>query len=255
MQQRHRRHRSILAHDSHKCRPILSFICCAYAQLRYERRLIESQLITASRAGFKGQGPGPQASHRQRASHQTLHILLLAHDSLVLMHACVRQTSARLASFIDQFIDSLDQRLQFYKLLAGQFGCFGCLSTLFPEELLTAAKTLIDSYPNDLDNSFVDELCHLAKFVDIFKDDGSVPYRPQTISATTMSATNHIDHNHISHTKRPYRPQWITMSATGKMYCYLASTIKIYPFETQNVVCNPVSRKCRVKELNNNTVF
>jgi len=79
--------------------------------------------------------------------------------------------SARLATFIDPFIASLDQRLQAYKLLAGQFGCFRCLSTLSPEELLTAAKTLVDSYPNDLDSSFVDELCHFAKFADIFKDD------------------------------------------------------------------------------------
>ena len=55
--------------------------------------------------------------------------------------------------------------------MAGQFGCFGCLSTLYPEELLTAAKTLVDTYPNDLDNSFVDELCHFAKFADTFKDD------------------------------------------------------------------------------------
>jgi len=37
--------------------------------------------------------------------------------------------------------------IQAYKLLDGQFGCFGCLSTLSPEELLTAAKTLVDSYP------------------------------------------------------------------------------------------------------------
>ena len=36
------------------------------------------------------------------------------------------------------------------------------MSTLCPEELLTAAKTLVDSYPNDLDNSFVDELCHFG---------------------------------------------------------------------------------------------
>ena len=65
--------------------------------------------------------------------------------------------------------------IQAYKLLAGQFGCVGCLSTLYPEELLTAAKTLVDSYPNDLNNSLLtrraDELCHFAKFADIFKDD------------------------------------------------------------------------------------
>jgi len=66
--------------------------------------------------------PGPQASHRHRVSYQTLHILFFAHDSrlrncdLVLMHACMRHASARLASFIDQFIASLDQRL--YKLIS-----------------------------------------------------------------------------------------------------------------------------------------
>ena len=60
---------------------------------------------------------------------------------------------------IDQFIASLGQRLQAYKLLAGRFWCFSCLSTLSPEEFQTAAKTLVDSYPSDLDNnSFVDEL-------------------------------------------------------------------------------------------------
>jgi len=84
--------------------------------------------------------------------------------------ACVRHASAR------QFhrpvhCFSSPTPTQAYKLLAGQFGCFGCLSTLSPEELLTAAKTLVDSKPNDLDSSFVDELYHFAKFVDIFKDD------------------------------------------------------------------------------------
>jgi len=63
---------------------------------------------------------------------------------------------------IDQFIAFLDQRLQAYKLLAGQFGWSGCLSTLSPEELLTAAKTLTESYPNDLD---IDELYHFAKLL------------------------------------------------------------------------------------------
>ena len=40
---------------------------------------------------------------------------------------------------------------------------------------------------------------------------GSVSYRPQTISAT-----NHIGHDHIGHTKKPYRPKGITISATKK---------------------------------------
>lgn len=72
---------------------------------------------------------------------------------------------------IDQFIASLDVRLQAYKLLVGRFGCFGCLSTLSSEELRTAAKTLVDAYPNDIDNSFGDELYQFAKFADLFKDD------------------------------------------------------------------------------------
>jgi len=33
------------------------------------------------------------------------------------------------------------------------------------------------------------------------------------------------------------------------MYCYLASIFKSYPFETQNVMCNPISCKWQVKEL------
>jgi len=49
--------------------------------------------------------------------------------------------------------------------------CFGCLSTLSPEEIHTAAKTLVDEYPNDLDNSFIDELHHFARFAEMFKDD------------------------------------------------------------------------------------
>jgi len=48
------------------------------------------------------------------------------------------------------------------------------LSTFSPEELQTAAKTFIDSYPNDLDNLFVDELCHFAMFANVFKDDEPV---------------------------------------------------------------------------------
>jgi len=78
------------------------------------------------------------------------------------MLACddVRHASARLASFIDQFIASLDQRLQFYKLLAGQFGC---LLTLSPEELQLPRHPLIH----------IKMISTIAKFADIglFKDD------------------------------------------------------------------------------------
>jgi len=61
---------------------------------------------------------------------------------------------------------------------------FGCLSTLSLEQLMTAAKALVDSYPNDIDNLFVDKLCHFAKFADIFEHD-----EPGNIS-TELFCTN-----------------------------------------------------------------
>ena len=76
---------------------------------------------------------------------------------------------------------------------------------------------------------------------------GSVPYRPQTISATTISATNHIGHDHIGHTKRPYRPKGIT---TKNVLLFSANIYKL-SVETRNVVHNPVSHKWKVKERNN----
>ena len=76
--------------------------------------------------------------------------------------------------------------------LAGWFGCFSCLSTLSPEELQTA-KTLVDSYPSDLDNSFVDELCHFAMFADIFKDDEPCRrYQHWAMGSIQMSMRNSI---------------------------------------------------------------
>ena len=42
---------------------------------------------------------------------------------------------------------------------------------------LRGAQAHVGSYPNDLDNSFVDELCHFAKFADVFKDD-----KPRNVS-------------------------------------------------------------------------
>lgn len=39
------------------------------------------------------------------------------------------------------------------------------------EELQKAAVTLVESYPNDLENSFADELCQFALFAKIFEDE------------------------------------------------------------------------------------
>ena len=58
--------------------------------------------------------------------------------------------------------------------MSNWFGCFGCLSTQSSSDDLQisiAAKTLVESYPNDLDNSFIDELYQFAKFADIIKDE------------------------------------------------------------------------------------
>jgi len=90
----------------------------------------------------------------------------------------LRYKAERFLPVIDQFIAFLDQRLQAYKLLAGQFGCFGCLSTLSPEELLTAAKTLVESY--QMISPLMSYHCQVA---DIFKDD-----EPRNIS--TIFCTN-----------------------------------------------------------------
>jgi len=103
----------------------------------------------------------------------------LDYDRAEEIHLCSPSLRCKVKSFlpdIDHFIASLDQRLQAYKPLAGRFGCFGYLSTLSPKELQAAAKTLVDSYTSDLDNSFVDELCHFAMFADIFKDDEAVQF-------------------------------------------------------------------------------
>ena len=52
--------------------------------------------------GGGGRGPGPQASHQQRASHQTVHILFLANDrclrdyDLVVAHCYPRRARSAL---------------------------------------------------------------------------------------------------------------------------------------------------------------
>lgn len=118
-----------------------------------------------------------QTGTRQRRRNVRLDPLDYGRAEEAQLNPSLRYKAESFLPVIDQFVSSLDQRLQAYKLLAGKFDCFGCLSTLPPDQLRIAAKTLVDSYPNDLDNSFVDELCHFAMFADIFKDD-----EPQNIS-------------------------------------------------------------------------
>jgi len=75
--------------------------------------------------------------------------------------------------------------------------------------------------------AFPDHPCIHFRFSQERQDtkDESVPYRPQTISATTTSATRK---DHIGQKEYPYRPQ--------KMYCHLASTFISCQSQTRNVV-------------------
>ena len=56
-------------------------------------------------------------------------------------------------------------------MISNRFGFFGRLSELSPEKLRAAAKQLIQSYPNDFDISFVEELHQFATFANIFADE------------------------------------------------------------------------------------
>ena len=89
---------------------------------------------------------------RQRRHNVGLDPLDYGRTEEAQLNPSLRYKAERYLPVIDQFTASLDVRLQAYKVLDGRFGCFGCLSTFSSEELLTAANTLVDAYPNDLDN-------------------------------------------------------------------------------------------------------
>ncbi|CAM1302471.1 Uncharacterised protein r2_g1238 [Pycnogonum litorale] len=72
---------------------------------------------------------------------------------------------------IDQFIASLDQRLQAYKQISSQFSYFSNLKELSSDELQAAAEQLVRSYPDYLDITFIDELCQFVTFANIFTDE------------------------------------------------------------------------------------
>jgi len=112
-----------------------------------------------------------QSTTRQRRRNVRLDPLDYGRAEGAQMCPSLRFRTDSFLPVIDQFILSLDKRLEAYKMLSQRFGCFSCLPDLSQEELQSAAQTLINSYPTDLDNSFADELCHFAMFIDIFKDD------------------------------------------------------------------------------------
>lgn len=72
---------------------------------------------------------------------------------------------------IDQFVTSLDHRLQAYAHISRLFGFFAHLNALSSDELQDAAKQLIAAYPDDLDIVFVEEIRQFVPFVNIFNDE------------------------------------------------------------------------------------
>ncbi|XP_037797211.1 uncharacterized protein LOC119592460 [Penaeus monodon] len=72
---------------------------------------------------------------------------------------------------IDQFITSIDQRLQAYKDISSKFSFFNHLKELSSDDLQAAAEQLLKSYPDDLDKTLADELVQFVAFVNIFADE------------------------------------------------------------------------------------
>jgi len=72
---------------------------------------------------------------------------------------------------IDQFIASLDQRIQAYKDISSKFSFFRHLKELSSDELKATAEQLVRSYSDDLDSTFIDELCQFVTFANIFTDE------------------------------------------------------------------------------------
>ena len=69
---------------------------------------------------------------------------------------------------IDQFIASLDQRLQAYKHISSQFSFFRHLRKMHSNEIRAAAERLIRFYPDDLDVEFIAEMTQFAEFANVF---------------------------------------------------------------------------------------
>lgn len=83
----------------------------------------------------------------------------------------------RIRSFlpvIDQFVSSLEQRLEAYQLVNTRFGFLGKLATIENEEIMTAAQNLIENYNDDLDNNLGNELIQFKSFCDEFTEEGEI---------------------------------------------------------------------------------
>lgn len=66
---------------------------------------------------------------------------------------------------IDQFSTSLSQRIEAYKTICDKFGFLSELSSCKPDTLREKGRNLVNSYPEDLDESLVNELLQFAEFI------------------------------------------------------------------------------------------
>lgn len=117
-----------------------------------------------------------QARHKFR--NVRLNPLDYGHTKEVQLTPSEKYRTESFLSVIDQFVASLDRRLQAYKDISSKFGFFSNFNELSSDKLKAAADHLLKCYPDDLDGTFCDELCQFVKFVDIFADE-----KPKKISA------------------------------------------------------------------------
>lgn len=112
-----------------------------------------------------------QTKTRHKRRNVRLNPLDYGHTEEVQLSPSEKYRTETFLPVIDQFIASLDQRLQAYKDISSQFSFFSHLKELSSDELKAAAEQLVRSYSDDLDITFIDELCQFVTFANIFTDE------------------------------------------------------------------------------------
>ena len=112
-----------------------------------------------------------QTKTRDKRRNVRLNPLGYGHAEEVQLSPSEKYRTETFLPVIDQFIASLDQRLQAYKQISSQFNFFSHLKELSSDELQAAAEQLVRSYPDDFDITFIDELCQFVTFANIFTDE------------------------------------------------------------------------------------
>ena len=78
---------------------------------------------------------------------------------------------------IDQFIQSLSDRIAAYDVICEHFGFLNHMEDMNANDLCSAAASLVSIYNTDLESSLEDELVHFAAFLKLNTRDynGSMP--------------------------------------------------------------------------------